>query len=114
MSNHFPFLHQLTPLSPSLLKVPLNYNLASEYFPDLGFFVSVDGAMRLDRQLPSAALLTFAPPGSFYLDNPVGAAWGGLVLLGSLYPHFFTHFPCTGSSSAFSTLHLPHTFLIDR
>jgi len=50
---------------------PLNYNMASEYFADLGFFVACDGAMRLERQLPSAALMTFAPPGSFYLDNPV-------------------------------------------
>ncbi|KAG1676617.1 hypothetical protein FOA52_008746 [Chlamydomonas sp. UWO 241] len=50
---------------------PLNYNLSSEYFPDLGFYVACDGAMRLDRQLPAATLITFAPPGSFYLDNPV-------------------------------------------
>ncbi len=56
----------------------LNYNLASEYFPDLGFYVAADGAMRLDRPLPSAALITFAPPGSFYL-----VGWGriGAVLM---------------------------------
>ena len=71
-SGSFP--HIFTPILPHFPppQIPLNYNLASEYFPDLGFFVAVDGAMRLDRQLPSAALLTFAPPGSFYLDNPVG------------------------------------------
>ncbi|KAF5840442.1 hypothetical protein DUNSADRAFT_16675, partial [Dunaliella salina] len=51
--------------------VALNYNFASEYFPDLGFFVAIDGAMRIPRNLPSAALTTFAPPGSFYQDNPV-------------------------------------------
>ena len=50
---------------------PLNYNLASEYFADNGFYVAADGAMRLDRNLPAASLITFAPPGSFYLDNPV-------------------------------------------
>jgi hypothetical protein len=33
---------------------------------DLGFYVAVDGALRLPRGLPSAALITFAPPGSFY------------------------------------------------
>lgn len=37
---------------------------------DLGFFVAIDGAMRIPRNLPSAALTTFAPPGSFYqVDN---------------------------------------------
>lgn len=50
---------------------PLSYNLASEYFPDNGFYVAADGAMRLDRNLPAASLITFAPPGSFYLDNPI-------------------------------------------
>lgn len=33
---------------------------------DLGFFVAVDGALRLPRNLPAGALVTFAPPGSFY------------------------------------------------
>ena len=50
---------------------PLNYNLASEYSADNGFYVAADGAMRLDRNLPAASLITFAPPGSFYLDNPI-------------------------------------------
>lgn len=45
---------------------PLNYNHASEYYPDLGFAVAVDGAMRLQRHLPAAALISYAPPGSFY------------------------------------------------
>ncbi|EFJ52780.1 hypothetical protein VOLCADRAFT_86096 [Volvox carteri f. nagariensis] len=52
--------------SPSPSDRQLPYNLASEYYPDLGFYVSVDGALRLPRNLPSAALTTFAPPGSFY------------------------------------------------
>eukprot|EP00798_Chlamydomonas_sp_ICE-L_P032639 gene32639-17654_t len=51
--------------------VPINYNFAHEYYSDLGFFVAVDGALRLERQLPSASLITFAPPGSFYGDTPV-------------------------------------------
>ena len=36
-----------------------------------GFWVAVDGAQRLQRNLPSAALVTFAPPGSFYQDSPI-------------------------------------------
>jgi hypothetical protein len=64
-------------LGPTPHQVPINFNYASEYFPDLGFFVAVDGAIRLPRQLPSAALLTFTPPGSFYLARPGAAAEGG-------------------------------------
>ena len=64
------FTHPFIPLG---LQTPLNYNLASEYFPDLGFYVAADAAMRLDRQLPSACLMTFSPPGSFYL---VRGKWG--------------------------------------
>ena len=59
------------------LQTPLNYNLASEYFPDLGFYVAADAAMRLDRQLPSACLMTFSPPGSFYLVRGRGRRWVG-------------------------------------
>ncbi len=39
--------------------------------PHQGFWVAVDGAMRLQRNLPSAALVSFAPPGSFYQDSPI-------------------------------------------
>ena len=67
---------------------PLNYNRSSEYYHDLGFWVAVDGALRLQRNLPAAALVTFAPPGSFYQDSPitddvqvgvgVGLGWCGM------------------------------------
>lgn len=33
---------------------------------DLGFYVAVDGALRLPRNLPAGAIITFSPPGSFY------------------------------------------------
>ncbi|GLI63028.1 hypothetical protein VaNZ11_005888, partial [Volvox africanus] len=49
----------------------LPYNLSSAYYPDLGFCVAVDGALRLPRGLPAAAFTTFAPPGSFYQDSPL-------------------------------------------
>lgn len=44
----------------------IGFNTAREYQPDLGFFVAVDGAHRISRLLPSAALCSRAPPGSFY------------------------------------------------
>jgi hypothetical protein len=44
----------------------MNYNFASEYYDELGFFVTVDGALRLSRLLPTAALISINPPGGFY------------------------------------------------
>jgi hypothetical protein len=44
----------------------INYNTAFEYCEDLGFFVAVDGACRLSRLLPTAALVSYSPPGSLY------------------------------------------------
>eukprot|EP00983_Pelagomonas_calceolata_P125484 1161214-Pelagomonas_calceolata.AAC.10 len=48
---------------------------------DLGFFVAIDGAMRIPRNLPSAALTTFAPPGSFYQVNDCAPLCIGCALL---------------------------------
>jgi hypothetical protein len=47
------------------------FNTARPYHPDLGFFVAVDGAHRINRLLPTAALVGCAPPGGFYQDQPV-------------------------------------------
>lgn len=44
----------------------INYNLAVEYLPELGFSVAVDGAMRLGRPLPAACIISTSPPGSMY------------------------------------------------
>jgi len=44
----------------------IGFNTARAYQPDLGFFVAVDGAHRITRLLPTAALVSCAPPGSFY------------------------------------------------
>jgi hypothetical protein len=44
----------------------INFNLAIAYLPDLGFCVAVDGAMRLARPLPAAAIISSSPPGSMY------------------------------------------------
>ena len=49
----------------------LDLNLAHEYIPEAGFLVAVDGALRLGRLLPCAALVSVFPPGAFYQDNPV-------------------------------------------
>lgn len=60
-------------------QLPLNYNYGSEYQPDLGLFCAVDGAARLSRLLPSAALFSVSPPGSFYQVRAMGGgrAHGG-------------------------------------
>jgi hypothetical protein len=44
----------------------INFNLATEYLPELGFYVAVDGAMRLARPLPAACIVSTSPPGSMY------------------------------------------------
>jgi hypothetical protein len=44
----------------------IDFNTAREYQPNMGFFVAADGAHRVSRLLPAAALVTYAPPGSFY------------------------------------------------
>lgn len=64
--NPRPRLPSPTRAGPDNCEPPLNLNRAHDYQPDLGFWVAVDGAMRLPRQLPAAALITYAPPGSFY------------------------------------------------
>ncbi|GFH14917.1 uncharacterized protein HaLaN_11055, partial [Haematococcus lacustris] len=37
----------------------------------VGLLVATDGALRLPRGLPAAALVTSSPPGAFYQDHPV-------------------------------------------
>ncbi len=59
-------LERLPAPSPDGLDTFINYNMASEYYEELGFYVAVDGAARLPRLLPSAALISYAPPGGFY------------------------------------------------
>ncbi|KIZ02133.1 hypothetical protein MNEG_5821 [Monoraphidium neglectum] len=49
----------------------IDFNTAREYQPNMGFFVAADGAHRVSRLLPAAALVTYAPPGSFYQDHPI-------------------------------------------
>jgi hypothetical protein len=44
----------------------INFNLATEYLTELGFYVAVDGAMRLARPLPAACIISTSPPGSMY------------------------------------------------
>ena len=56
----------------------INFNLATEYQEDLGFYVAVDGACRLSWLLPTAALISFAPPGSLYqVRDMCGCGCGG-------------------------------------
>jgi hypothetical protein len=49
----------------------LDLNFAHPYIPDAGFHVAVDGALRLRRMLPAAALFSVSPPAAFYQDNPI-------------------------------------------
>lgn len=44
----------------------INLNAATAYQQELGFYVAVDGACRLGRLLPTAALISLSPPGSLY------------------------------------------------
>ncbi len=44
--------------------VSLDYNRAMPYSKQLGFHVAVDGAVRLPRNLPAAAVFSLAPPGA--------------------------------------------------
>lgn len=63
---------QLTPSSAWLQARPrLDPTFAHEYLPEAGFDVAVDGALRLGRPLPAAAMASVSPPGAFYQDHPV-------------------------------------------
>jgi hypothetical protein len=56
----------------------INFNLATPYLPELGFCVAVDGAMRLARPLPAAAIISSSPPGSMYqVGVDAGSVCGG-------------------------------------
>jgi hypothetical protein len=51
--------HQPPPPSPP----PIGLTTAHAYSTALGYFVALDGAVRITRPLPTAGLISYAPPG---------------------------------------------------
>lgn len=72
----------LTCASPAAIPPLINLNTSRSYDPDLGLLVAVDGAARFARPLPTAAIVSAAPPGGLYqvraAPAPARAAAGGL------------------------------------